>query len=281
MKTAQLLALLALTAACAASNGRSGTPAALEAPAAADSGPITVSFSPATVTYLSTTHRVNDSEVQGGSSRTETLLRYRVSVDIAEQNDTLLVAFLVDSVLHAEAPGISPRDLAEPVGEQFTASLRNTGLLDDFAPTPTQPPLLSQIANDLRNFFPVLPATGVASGDSWTDTTETSQTSGGADIVTSGVSEYSAGEWGQYQDTTALPITWVMTYTLKGTGQQLGQPFTISGTGRRTGQHFVSESGEYLGTVSADSASTEVLLTDIGMTVPIRISGADTVTVVR
>lgn len=281
MKIFRTTSFLLMAFACGASVDRPSTPTARAAPDSVIEGPRAFRFGPAATSYLATTHRINDSEVQGTASRTETSLRYAVSVDISQQNDTMRVAFVIDSVIEAVGPGVTPQDLTQPIGERFTAALRPWGALEDFEPAPTNPPLLSQIANDLSRFFPLLPDTGVTSGDTWTDTTETSQTSGGADITTVGVIENTAGEWAEYQDTTALPITWVMHYTLQGTGTQLGQPFTITGSGRRTGQHFVSNTGEFLGSVSADSASTEVFLTDIGMTIPIEIRGADTVTVVR
>ena len=57
-------------------------------------------------------------------------------------------------------------------------------------------------------------------------------------------------------------------FTIKGSGQQVGQPFEVAGTGVRSGTDFVAVDGRYLGGESRDSTAMTITLPIQAMTIP-------------
>ena len=70
-------------------------------------------------------------------------------------------------------------------------------------------------------------------------------------------------------------------YTIVGEGEQGGQPMTLDGSGRRQVDQFLADDGRFLGAISADTAEVEVVLTSLGMIVPVNQTVADTLAVIR
>lgn len=270
------LILLAVTCQLIAACGGAGSPAQVATIPSVDV-PRSFVFQPGMTRYLAASHTTIDQEIQGQLQRSEMSIRYQMSVNLLPVDTGFAATFTIDTVLTAEGPAVVAADLAQATRRTFTATLAPTGRLDRVQGGESTSPFLRQIYNQVSDFFPRLPSNGARQGLTWSDTTEIATDSDGSDITIRAITRHEAGEWGQHEAHLALPVNWTRTYTLTGTGEQLGQPFTLDGTGETHGLTFLSADGRYLGSVEADARDMEVLLTGVGMTIPLRQVRADTV----
>ncbi len=109
----------------------------------------------------------------------------------------------------------------------------------------------------------------------WVDTTQTTSNSSGIDIEITAISEHEVLGWTIFDGQEALQFATVTRYTLAGAGNQLGQAISLEGSGVRHERHFVSASGSYLGGTSADTSHTNALVPEMGLTIPITQTRAD------
>jgi hypothetical protein len=242
--------------------------------------PAVFAYQPSSTTYRVSSHRTIQQDIQGTTQTTQTDLRLQLAADVVPSDSGLLASFVIDSVFQASLPGVTPADLDRVRGAQFSAALQPSGDLADIGAMASSSQLYRIISNSLSQFFPRIPADGVEGGESWTDTTETMANNGAADITTSSTTENTASHWQVGGPSQVITVTWTATYTFTGAGEQLGQAFTIDGQGRRFGHYRLGADGQYLGGVTADSSTADVLVTGLGITVPVQTVGADTVTIV-
>ncbi len=265
--------LTALTVGCASTS---------DTASAAPLMPASFNFGPGTGKYLTISRRIIDQEMQGTRQQTKTNLSYRLSSEVSEAGGQLAAAFVVDSILEADMPGVGTAEIQRMEGRRFQSPLMPTGALTDFPSGQANSPLGLSITNSLRQFFPRIPEGGVGQAMQWADTTENVSSSGmGADLTTKAVTLHESTGWADYEGQPALAVNWSASYIVTGEGEQLGQSFVLEGTGRRLGTHYLGADGQYLGTVATDSATIEVTVTRLGLTVPITQSGADTVRIVH
>jgi len=137
---------------------------------------------------------------------------------------------------------------------------------------------LSPIVGSFKNFFPRIPPGGLALGATWTDTTTENDRAAGSVTVTS-VNRARAAAWEDHKGTRVLRVEVASDFTIKGGGQQAGQPFEVAGSGVRTGLDFVSADGRYVGGESRDSTSMTITLPIQAMTIPRTQVSKTTVTV--
>src|SRR5206468_10671816 len=110
---------------------------------------------------------------------------------------------------------------------------------------------LAPIVGSFKNFFPRLPSTGLTLGATWADTVTENDRAAGSVTVTS-INRSHAVAWEDRMATRALRVDVLSDFTVKGTGQQAGQPFEVAGTGVRSGTDYVAVDGRYLGGESRD-----------------------------
>jgi len=137
---------------------------------------------------------------------------------------------------------------------------------------------LSPIVGSFKNFFPRLPAPGLTLGATWTDTTTTSDRAAGNVTVTS-ISHSHAAAWEDRGGTRVMRLEVTSTFTIKGSGEQAGQPFEVAGTGVRSGADYIAVDGRYMGGESHDSTTMTITLPIQGMTIPRTQVSRTTVTV--
>lgn len=137
---------------------------------------------------------------------------------------------------------------------------------------------LSPIVGSFKNFFPRIPASGLTLGATWTDTTTENDRAAGSVTVTS-VNRARAATWEDHTGTRVLRVEVTSDFTIKGGGQQAGQPFEVAGSGVRSGLDFVSVDGRYMGGESHDSTSMTITLPIQAMTIPRTQVSKTTVTV--
>lgn len=260
-------------AACAGGSAPA-TPAAVPEPAP------TVLYEPGSTEYLIVSHGTQEQDFQGQIQSTSTSMRVQLRVDIAASAEGMTATFTVDSILEANAPGIFSSQRNQVTGSTLTASLTPTGELGEVTTT-SENELARQIANTVRLFFPRLPAGGAEPGATWTDTTETLLPTGQVDLTLRAITQYTAADWIDHDGARALPIAVAAAVTISGQGEQMGAEFTLQGDGTTTGTLYLSATGTYLGGVSSGSVSALVDVEVAGLTIPVTMIEADTVSVIR
>lgn len=137
---------------------------------------------------------------------------------------------------------------------------------------------LSPIVGSFKNFFPRLPPSGLTVGATWTDTTTTSDRAAGTVTVTN-ISRSHAAAWDDRNGARTIRLEVTSTFTIKGGGEQGGQPFEVAGTGVRNGVDYIAVDGRYMGGESHDSTSMTITLPIQAMTIPRTQVSKTTVTV--
>jgi hypothetical protein len=126
---------------------------------------------------------------------------------------------------------------------------------------------LAPVVGSFRNFFPRLPPGGLTLGATWTDTTTENDRAAGSVTVTS-INHARAAAWEDHNGTRVMRLEVTSEFTIKGSGQQAGQPFEVAGSGVRNGLDFISVDGRYMGGESRDSTSMTITLPIQAMTIP-------------
>ena len=139
---------------------------------------------------------------------------------------------------------------------------------------------LAPIVGSFKNFFPRIPPGGLTLGATWTDTTTENDRAAGSVTVTS-INRARAAAWEDHTGTRVLRLEVTSDFTIKGSGQQAGQPFEVAGSGVRSGLDFVSVDGRYLGGESRDSTAMTITLPIQAMTIPRTQVSRTTVTVLK
>jgi hypothetical protein len=197
---------------------------------------------------------------------------YFVTTDVTAAAEGLAATLVLDSVnlYDGATGGVSQEHVDSAWGTAFTATMGSDGRLADFSGGEYAGPLAREIADRLlRPFFPIVPGLGAEPGAEWSDTTENRMAVNGLDNAIQMVSQHSASDWTQHAGERALHIVTVSSYTFSGTGDQAGSSFTLDGTGKRHTHRYLSDTGRYLGMVSADTSEGEARITDMEIVIPI------------
>lgn len=190
------------------------------------------------------------------------------------------VTFTIDSIVPDSGTAIPPTvNLASARGLRYIGHLTPAG---EFRQTSTSDSTMAQVFTQIigsfRNFYPRLPPGGLTLGVEWTDTSSTNDRVG-IDVNIKAIAHSRATTWEQRNGTKCLRVESSSTYSVVGSGEQMGQPLEVSGTGTRTGVQFVAVDGRYLGGEAHDSSALVVGLPMQGMTVPVRQISHSTFTV--
>src|SRR3989441_7165113 len=98
---------------------------------------------------------------------------------------------------------------------------------------------LAPVVGSFKNFFPRLPPNGLTLGATWTDSVTENDRAAGSVTVKS-INRSHAVAWEDRNGTRAMRLDVNSDFTVKGSGQQTGQPFEVAGTGVRSGTDFVA-----------------------------------------
>lgn len=256
----------------------SGTPGA--APDAAPAGAAAIRNQPAQVTYRAAIHRQIEQEYGGQLSVSNVATSYLLRTSVSPHNGGLRVSFTLDSVTVRPAAAFPATEVRAAWGAEFTGLLTPEGRIEQFT-APDATGITAQIGTSLRDFFPHVPPGGVSPGRRWEDSTTTITDAGGVTITVKGRTSYAADGWAEWGGVRGIVVEAVTDYALEGSGATGGQPLTLEGTGRRFVRDYIAPDGLYLGGVTADSSSFNITLTNVGVVVPARQHGADTITVLR
>lgn len=216
------------------------------------------------------------------TTETEFGLEYFLRADVADSGGTLRITLVLDSILLVDgATGGLGREQADSArGAEYRAILASSGQMLGFGGGDSAGKIAEELAaRVLEQFFPRIPTIGAEPGDHWADTVETELAFEGVDNTVHLVNEHEAVGWTIYAGVRALHVETTSRYTLSGSGVQLGREFTLEGSGRSHSARYIGEDGRYLGSVSADTADFEALLTSSGDVVPIHQIRVDTLSI--
>lgn len=265
--------VLVLVAACGGT--RTAPAPTLEAP------PERLQYRPAATQYVAVSHQLVEQDISGRTQTSRIRMRYVLRVEVEPSADGMPVAMTLDSISADGQLGISDREVDATRGTTFLARLQPSGELTGFSGGDTTLPLIRRLTSTLKDFFPRIPPSGVEPGQLWSDTTESVTDVGGVLLTVRAANAHEALDWTEYAGRRALAIRTVSDYTLSGTGEQSGQPLSLEGSGRRLTLEYLSAEGGYVGATATDTLAFEVLLTQMGMVIPGRQQGADTIVAVN
>jgi hypothetical protein len=243
-----------------------------------------VKYGPFTATYLITSHARVDQEFGGGVNTTEYTMHFYVTTSARGSGDTLALSITLDSIPVLEGQMLeAARDEARRVaGLMFRGTLTGSGEVKDLtSPADTSGPLAQEITRGLERLFPPLPSGGATVGATWTDSTESTNTTQGLDLTFRSVAAYRAESWEAHGGFEALRVGSDATYSVAGAGSTGGVEITLDGSGVRRGRHYLAADGRYLGGVWADTLHSTAMVAAMGTAIPVTTFRADTVLVVR
>lgn len=268
------VAAAGLAAACGAPAAPPATPQPVPVPAR-------VGHAPGVSRYLTRSHLLVEQEISGQVQESRLDLSYFLTAAVADDAGGLTATLIIDSVTRYEGNAAAAADYGKAPGARFSGRLMPDGELANFGGGDSTVRFLRELTDELREFFPRLPAGGAVSGARWVDTTGRRSTSSGVPLEIRMISQHEVRDPEGHAGESALPIRSRTAYTFEGTGAQGGQEFRVEGSGHRSTVEFLSLGGRYLGLVAADSSTFTITLRAVGLVIPGRQTRADTVSVVK
>jgi hypothetical protein len=252
----------ALLAACSSnppprSTSRPDTPAA--APGA---GPARVLMA---MSYTSTAIlERNDSIIlalpSGGRQVQRLSRRARFTVNVTDRGE---VRVRLDSLVFRPSAGGSERGA---VGATWTGRLTTAGLSE--VRSDRRSAVVAEMTQAVRDLFPALPRSGVATGDNWSDTTRGRRQVEIFEANDERVARWSVGRRSTRSGILVLPVTASESYTQLGEGEQAGRSMRMSSEGRRTSTYYLAMSGRTDAIVQVDSATRLITIPSTRQAIP-------------
>lgn len=254
-------------------------------PVAAPAGPDLTAFvfTQAPAKYRTVSVRNNVTDALGRTTTLNSRLEFTTRVTLSGSKGERVFTILVDSVLNVEGQMFLAGSRNDVAGATLRGRVNSRGEMADMELDPirlAEDPILGQISAAYRQYFPRLPTGRLVPGTEWSDTTTITRDQNGAEIVLEAVTAFHAGFWSDTTSGAELELDWIRSYTVSGSGEQMGQAFTVAGTGQSSGQHRFRADGFYLGSTMRDSSSSDIDVTSLGLTVPLTQTGIDSVVII-
>ncbi len=275
-----------LAVALAACGGHTAQPAAPapsagSRPGAASADPAVLRYAPGASRYRMEVVSQVVQEVMGQTTDVSLTQNLLLSTSLSADGADLVLSVTVDSVsIVGNSPGVDANALNRARGSTTRVTLTPSGQPAGTPAPPDSNAVMQQLRRTFSEFLGTLPPGGLAPGTTWTDTiNQTGTLPGGSGQTTSrSIRQHRVAGWESHDGTRALRISTTGTFAVSGQGDVQGSPIELTGTGTANGDRWVSGSGVYLGSVSADSANLTVTVTSMGMVIPIRQASRTTVT---
>jgi len=268
VKRLSLAFVAVLTAGCAGHTA----PAAAPAPApAAPAEPATLRYTAGTGHYRldSQTHVVQ--EMMGSSNAADITTAALFTAAVAAADGNLGVAITFDSLaISAPIGAPDPAELRAARGKVVRLVVSPAGQPISLTPPESVSVAVTQMAQAMRDFFPVLPPASTVAGTTWSDSSTVTTPSMGLAVTVKMSRQHRITGWEDHAGTHALHIATAVTYAVSGSGEVQGQAITLDGSGQGTSDAYVSAAGVYLGGAASDSTLTNAHVTSAGMVVPVR-----------
>lgn len=241
-----------------------------------------VSWQAASARYRAVSRVRIEQQLEGRTQRNDLDLVYYATVTLVPDTaDQLRASLVIDSLMPDSAGTITAADRGRIAGARFEAVILKDGRVANQAgPDSILPTRLRQLPSGFWQNFPRVPAAGLGPGAQFTDSSESKVRSADADVTVKAVNSRRALDWVTVGARRAVAVTVESSYTISGSGQQFGQPFSLEGKGSRQIHQHVSSDGRFLGGDMADTATVQVVLTQMGITIPGRQTRVDTLSLI-
>jgi hypothetical protein len=259
--------LLAATAACGGRATTTAGPAPASTPAAV-SAPTALAYAAGSARYRVESHTNTVQEMMGNAQTMDASVTLLVRAASTIEGGNLVTAFTVDS---ATGAGLQAEGVAVVRGMTFRTTHSATGRPLTVTSSDSTNPVVMQIGQLFRGFYPRLPERAPSAGFSWSDTTSDSTSPGPAmTLRTQSTRDHRVVGWEDQAGARVLRIATSGRYTVTGEGEQGGQALTIAGSGQTTVESVISAAGMLLAQTSNDSTNLTVTVVSMGLEVPIR-----------
>jgi hypothetical protein len=154
----------------------------------------------------------------------------------------------------------------EVIGTTWTGRLGPDGVRDLRANR--RGALVGELTAEVAALFPAIPRSGVASGDTWADTSKDKRQVEIFEASDERVAEWSVGRRTTRDGVLVLPVTARETYQQLGEGQQAGRAMRMSAEGRRSTTYYLTLTGRIDAIVATDTASRLITIPATRQAVP-------------
>jgi hypothetical protein len=207
-------------------------------------------------------------ELPGGGTQLQEFSRTAyLTVAIAEASGSYRATVRLDSL--QQDPGATGQVLAadsvlRAQGTTWTGSLTAQGRLGELRADRSSG-VADQVGASLAVLFPVLPASGLQDGATWSDTAERAIRTDAFDTKERATTSYRVSK----VDGRVYTIDAATGFQRTGTADQAPQPMEMASHGIRKGVYRFASDGGVLGAEGADSAEMTITVQAVGQTVPV------------
>lgn len=189
--------------------------------------------------------------------------------------------FTIDSIVPDSGLILPPNmDVSGARGLRFLGRLTPNGeFVSDRVSDSAAAEKVAALTGRFRNFYPRIPATGIAVGDAWTDTLTLTDSTPTRVTRRRTIRQVRAAGWEELPEGRAVRLEITEQYETTDAGNAGGQPFDAKGTGVGSAVERIGAAGRYLGSVARDSANLVINLPAQGITIPRRQITTTTITV--
>jgi hypothetical protein len=188
---------------------------------------------------------------------------------------------VVDSLKYDGTIPVEAAALDSVKGATLHGLVEPSGRIKNLTANPTTSLVLAQIHGVMNGFFPRL-KTGLKGGDTWTDTSEVANTTGGANTKIKMQTSYTAGGSEMVAGVKATKISSSYTSTVTGTMENpMAGTMEVEGTGIGTGSYYVGPDGRYLGGTSTTNVDQKLKMAMAPAPIPVKTVQTLTVTLIQ
>jgi hypothetical protein len=210
--------------------------------------PVILSFAPPVTKYRidqSLVQEMDASAAGGAKQKIAFKTSSFVTVTLADSAGGKAIRVVIDSIKGDSATPISSAVLDSARGAEFHGFVAKSGKPSGLQPSGNAA-AATQIQGLLSDFFPWTKA-GLKVGDSWTDTTAKTNSTGADSVTVRRVSAYQATASETRESRKAVRVTQNFRSSVSGTQPTPNGSARIEGTGTGSGSYYVGVDGRYLG----------------------------------
>lgn len=211
--------------------------------------PATVSLAPSVTKYRIDQSLVQemDASVAGGAKQKVAFKTTSfVTVTLADSAGGKAIRVVIDSIQGDSTTPIPPAVMDSARGAEFHGFVAKSGKPSGLQPSGNAAAAAAQIQGLLSDFYPWTKA-GLKVGDSWSDTTAKTNSTGADSVTVRRVSAYQAIASETRESRKAVRVTQNFRSSVSGTQPTPNGSARIEGTGTGSGSYYVGQDGRYLG----------------------------------
>jgi hypothetical protein len=228
-------------------------------------------YAPSKATYRVTNTVATMQNMMGNVQMTEATTHQLVTIAVTKDANALKLVMSLDSATTTSSNPMAPSpDMSELLGMTLTGPMTPDGKVEKFeVAAKGGGAVTSPLGAAFRPLLPKLKV-GAKLGDSWSDSSTTSQKQNGADVQTTTLSTATYAGDTTIAGVKGHTITVAATAKLSGSGNQMGADFSLSGTSRSTTTVVLGADGVLIGLRSDGSSDIMVDVPQANMSIPMQ-----------